>query len=283
MAILKADTVIFQYGLKINQKIIPDGTVWIKDAAGFKKGDLYKAQEPLDSISYITIHNPGSATAEVFARATWNQNMNTSRIHYYVDDIEAWQLLTDVEKGWHAGDGDGPGNSTSLSVEICMGSKVPNPEKAEENGALLTAILMRRHNIPIDKVVPHKYWKRTSGTYKECPLMILPHWNDFIKAVKSAYSNITKENQDEPGEPGKPDKDYLIYTVVKGDTLRKIARRFNTTVTEIVNINNIKNPDLIIVGQKFKIPTDNFKYITYVVKAGDRLSTIAKQYNQWMY
>ena len=33
-----------------------------------------------------------------------------------------------------------------------------------------------------------------------------------------------------------------------------ISRRYNTTVNELVKINNIKNKDLIYVGQKLKIP-----------------------------
>lgn len=45
------------------------------------------------------------------------------------------------------------------------------------------------------------------------------------------------------------------YTVVRGDTLRKIANRYNTTVAAILALNTgIKNPDLIYVGQKLSIP-----------------------------
>lgn len=43
-------------------------------------------------------------------------------------------------------------------------------------------------------------------------------------------------------------KEY--YTVQKGDTLSKIARKFNTTVNKLVEMNNIKNKNLIIIGQK---------------------------------
>lgn len=45
----------------------------------------------------------------------------------------------------------------------------------------------------------------------------------------------------------------LTYCVKKGDTLTKIAKQYNTTVSEIVRKNNIKNPDLIFVGQKLKV------------------------------
>ena len=44
------------------------------------------------------------------------------------------------------------------------------------------------------------------------------------------------------------------YTIMPGDTLTKIAAKFNTTVDALVKANNISNPDLIIAGQTLKIP-----------------------------
>lgn len=43
------------------------------------------------------------------------------------------------------------------------------------------------------------------------------------------------------------------YTVVRGDTLTAIAKKFNTTVSNLVKLNNIKDPDYIVVGQVLKI------------------------------
>ena len=45
----------------------------------------------------------------------------------------------------------------------------------------------------------------------------------------------------------------IEYKVKKGDTLSKIAKENNTTVEKLVKINNIKNPNLIYVGQKIRI------------------------------
>lgn len=44
------------------------------------------------------------------------------------------------------------------------------------------------------------------------------------------------------------------YTVVKGDTLSKIAKKYGTTVDTLVAINGIKNKNLIVVGQIIKLP-----------------------------
>lgn len=50
------------------------------------------------------------------------------------------------------------------------------------------------------------------------------------------------------------------YTVVKGDTLYMLARRFNTTINELAKINNIKNVNLISIGQKLIIPSYKEEY-----------------------
>lgn len=46
------------------------------------------------------------------------------------------------------------------------------------------------------------------------------------------------------------------YTIVKGDTLTKIAQRNGTTVDALAKLNNIKNKNLIITGQKIKLGID---------------------------
>ena len=43
------------------------------------------------------------------------------------------------------------------------------------------------------------------------------------------------------------------YTVVEGDNLTKIAKKYGTTVNQLVSWNNIKNANLIYVGQKIRV------------------------------
>ena len=47
--------------------------------------------------------------------------------------------------------------------------------------------------------------------------------------------------------------DKVYYTVKSGDTLSYIAYKYNTTVDKLVSLNNIKNRDLIYVGQKIRV------------------------------
>ena len=43
------------------------------------------------------------------------------------------------------------------------------------------------------------------------------------------------------------------YTVKSGDALWKIAKKYGTTVAQLVKWNNIKNPDLIYPGQTLRV------------------------------
>lgn len=46
----------------------------------------------------------------------------------------------------------------------------------------------------------------------------------------------------------------MTYTVQAGDTLSKIAARYHTTVQAIAQANNIRNVNLIYIGQRLSIP-----------------------------
>jgi peptidoglycan endopeptidase LytE len=64
--------------------------------------------------------------------------------------------------------------------------------------------------------------------------------------------------------------------VVKGDTLRKIAAKFSTSVDELLRLNpQISNPNLIYVGQGIAVPSTG---TTYTVQRGDTLRIIANKY-----
>lgn len=46
----------------------------------------------------------------------------------------------------------------------------------------------------------------------------------------------------------------LRYTAKKGDSLSKLAKEFNISVAELINLNRIKQPSLLTVGQVLQIP-----------------------------
>lgn len=76
-----------------------------------------------------------------------------------------------------------------------------------------------------------------------------------------------------------PSEKEAEYTVVKGDSLYKIANKFNTTVNALKEKNNLTSNTLSI-GQKLLIPTTSTNNkLTYTVKKGDNLYSIARTYN----
>ena len=216
MAKLTPDATRTEYGLVINQKIIPWGAVWPKDSGKYKKGQKYKADRRLSGgtgkVAGVTIHNTGDLPnveedAEQYTRATWpNANMNDARVHYYVDDINAWQNLEDTEVGWHAGDGSGPGNGTTISIEIIMdGTGSKEDLGAEANGVILAALLLKKYGLTVEQLYTHNHWMGhpdaiVQGARKNCPLYILPHWEQFKARVAAKLAELNGAGTDAPIE-----------------------------------------------------------------------------------
>lgn len=82
-------------------------------------------------------------------------------------------------------------------------------------------------------------------------------------------------------KPTNPSNGDTVYIVVAGDTLSGIASKYGTTYQKLAEYNGISNPNLILVGQKIRIPNSNSSSsntIKYTVKKGDSLSGIASKY-----
>ena len=101
--------------------------------------------------------------------------------------------------------------------------------------------------------------------------------NPAITNVNLIYEGqrLTIYTQPVVTPPPPPPSSGQIYYVQKGDTLRKIAAKFNTSVDLILQLNSITNPNVIYVGQAITLPA----YIsTYIVQKGDTLKIIANKY-----
>lgn len=276
MALLAPNKAYKMNSVTVYEKIIPDGTRW-KNAskatkAGFAAGSLYKKQCKLTKntgkVCSVTIHNTGDLKnvnddAEQYTRATYNENMGSARVHFYVDDIGAWQNLKagtglsdndpigSAEVSWHAGDGsitDG-GNMTSLSIEIIMNESEEHDKKAYDNGARIAAWLLFHHGLGIENLVTHTYWVNKSAGYhfddpdvqcthkisgkKWCPTYIfassneakaLENWKKFKKTTKNYLKELSDNKGQEPiAKIAKTFEPYKVKVLVDALNIRSGA------------------------------------------------------------
>ena len=202
MAILKPDTTTTLGGVTVNEYLLtkhnPNGIAMPVDTIGMVAG--------------VTIHNTpwittasGTTPAEQYTRATVNGNMADVRVHYYVDDKGAWQNLPHNRAGWHAADGAGRGNRTTIAIECIMaGTNDERDQKSEDNTARLAASLLNQFGLGIERLYTHTHWLNVrdgiQGTtdqlnvkrhwYKTCPAYIIPHWSAFKAKVVSYLGEL---------------------------------------------------------------------------------------------
>lgn len=105
--------------------------------------------------------------------------------------------------------------------------------------------------------------------------------------TKSIFLSDTSEIPNIENSNDNINTESIYYTVQRGDTLSEIASRYGTTVQELVDINNIANPNLIYPGQTLRILNNSTEYgsetrgtgsIIYTVQRGNTLSQIARAY-----
>ena len=141
-----------------------------------------------------------------------------------------------------------------------------------------------------DKVFYAKWMRNTT------PIIPGNNTNNIVEQYKTDDSSSGEQTDREvPSPVVKKTTSYLTYTVQAGDTLWKIARKYNCSITGIVaaNSDRIKNPNRIHAGWQLKIPQsgapitggtpdavlpENKKSGIYIVRQGDTLWKIARKY-----
>lgn len=155
------------------------------------------------AIKYLVIHyTAGASSAAGRAKgmkSSWEKSKKASA-DFGVDDATMVQFNPDPSSYycWAVGGGNGITNANSISIEICSNLKSgtsaskPNHEgwyytEASLNNAVkLAKILMKKYNIPIERVVRHY-----DVTGKLCPGII--GWNDG-KIYTASGSSTNKKN-----------------------------------------------------------------------------------------
>ena len=109
---------------------------------------------------------------------------------------------------------------------------------------------------------------------------------DELKRLNNLSSNLLQIGQQLviPTDTS-PTNILDTYIVKAGDSLYKIANIYGITVNELKALNNLTS-NLLSIGQSLKVPSSknssqntSSNYITYTVKSGDNLYSIANKYN----
>ena len=121
---------------------------------------------------------------------------------------------------------------------------------------------------------------------------------DTLKVFNNLTSNLLNVGQQlriPISNKTEEEGDYLIYVVKEGDSLYSIAKKYGMNVNDLITLNNLTT-NVLSIGQQLRIVSnkDNAipigsscygegyvqpSYVTYTVKKGDNLYSIAKKYN----
>lgn len=173
--------------------------------AYIQKGSYGRHRTRYMSPKYITIHSTQSYSSGADARAHAlmlqrgalkgsKNSLGYVTWHFSVDESSIYQSLPTNEQGQHA-DYKGRGNRQSIGIEMCE-NRGNSRSATLDRTARLTAALMRKHGIPISRVVPHQHWRmirysdgRDLG-HKNCPHFLMTNgkpgykWQAFLNQIK---------------------------------------------------------------------------------------------------
>ena len=170
---------------------------------------VHISKAPNREIKYLAIHfTAGSSSKAGSAKSVKHVfEQRKASADFCVDDRDMVQFNPDLHNYycWAVGDGNGKygvTNKNSISIEICSSLKkgtsaaVPNhsgwyfTDAALENAVKLSKYLMKKYNIPIDRVIRHY-----DASRKSCPGLV--GWNDGTLYKEDGSKTKEKNNSNE--------------------------------------------------------------------------------------
>lgn len=170
---------------------------------------VHISKAPNREIKYLAIHfTAGSSSKAGSAKSVKHVfESRKASADFAVDDQDLVQFNPDLKNYycWAVGDGNGKygvTNKNSISIEICSSLKkstsaaVPNhsgwyfTDAALENAVKLSKYLIKKYNIPIDRVIRHY-----DASRKSCPGLV--GWNDGTLYKEDGSKTKEKNNSNE--------------------------------------------------------------------------------------
>jgi len=160
--------------------------------------------------------------------------------------------------------------------------------------------IARRHNTTIAALLKLNRMKLKDPLYTGRKLKVPASAGDDEKEKSPGRSDRMEKGRKKKHEEkasAAPVPAYSFYTVRRGDTLDKIARRHSTTIAALLKLNRMKLKDPLYSGRKLKVPAkpeadgesrkrtvrkpaeDRPKPTIYRVRRGDTLEKIAKKHD----
>lgn len=172
-------------------------------------------------------------------------------------------------------------NGKSVTVNANFRVYPSNAASLEDHGRFLN-VNSRYHNLLGDT-----NYQSVANKLRQDGYATSPSYASSLISLIQTYNLVQLDNLALNGQAditsAQTDNNY--YIVQTGDTLNKIASRFNTTAQSLANLNHIRNINLIYPGQNLLVKATQTannvhqSLTSYVVKSGDTLNTIASQYN----
>ncbi|MGO9137154.1 MAG: LysM peptidoglycan-binding domain-containing protein [Syntrophales bacterium] len=165
-------------------------------------------------------------------------------------------------------------------------------------------IIARKHNIERSALLKLNHMKLDDPLYFGRTLKVPAREKEISDEKKDEEVKVSVAREKSP--PPAPASETRLYTVKKGDTLEKIAKRNDTTIAALLKLNNMKIDAPLYFGRKLKVttpekefsdengdkevkvsaareksppPAPSLEKRVYMVKKGDTLDEIAKKNN----
>lgn len=189
------------------------------------------------NITSIAIHHWGDprANATFAGVIAWLCRKNgKSSAHSVIEAGRVAYLINYSDASWSTG--NSRGNATTIGLELHPRASKADYDTVAEHVA---DIWLEYGYLPLR---PHSYWKATA-----CP----GRWD--LNKIKKLAEVYYQKKRGAPQPKPKKKVEVPYHTVVKGDTLYKIARDNGTSVIKLLSLNDIGSGRIISIGQKIRL------------------------------